>query len=91
MIMEILIIIIINSFKSKNKRTPEALNEIKQSKILKQKVMTPHPYLPTLLPGFPVLNLLKNCYKARHDVGYRNVSKKCVKYLSATRLEPSVP
>ena len=40
---------------NKEKRSPKKLTEIKEAKILKL-IMTPHPYPPTLLPRYPVLN-----------------------------------
>ena len=56
MIMQILAIIIINPITNKEKRSPKTLTKIKQAKILKQIIMTPHPYPPTVLPCFPILN-----------------------------------
>ena len=50
-------IIIINPIMKKEKRNLKALTEIKQAKILKQIIMTPHPYTPVFLPRYPVLNL----------------------------------
>ena len=40
----------------KEKRSPKTMTEIKQDKILKQIIMTPHPYPPTFLPRYSVLN-----------------------------------
>ena len=39
----------INPIMNKEKRSPK-------TKILKQIIMTPHPYPPTFLPRYPVLN-----------------------------------
>ena len=49
-------ITIINPIMNKGKKSPKTLNEIKQAKILKQIIMTPHTYPPTFLPRYPVLN-----------------------------------
>ena len=40
---------------NKKKRSPKTLTEIKQVKILKQIIMTPHPYPTTFLPRYLVL------------------------------------
>ena len=41
---------------NKKKRSPKTLTQIKQAKILKQIFKAPHPYPPTLLSCYPVLN-----------------------------------
>ena len=41
---------------NKEKRSQRTLTETKQAKILKQTVMTLHPYQPTFLPRYPVFN-----------------------------------
>ena len=41
---------------NKEKRSPKTLTEIKQAKIFKQIIVTPHHYPPTFLRRFPVLN-----------------------------------
>ena len=40
----------------RGKKTHPIVLEIKQVKILKQIIMTPHPYPPTFLPRYPVLD-----------------------------------
>ena len=40
----------------KEKGSPKALTEIKQAKIFKQIIMTPHSYPSTFLPHYPVVN-----------------------------------
>ena len=40
---------------NKKKRSPKTLTEINQAKILKQIIMTPHPYPKSFLPRYPVL------------------------------------
>ena len=52
----ITIIIIINPIMSKEKRSLKTFTEVKQAKMLKSIIMTPHPYPPTFLPRYPVLN-----------------------------------
>ena len=41
---------------NKEKRSPKTLTEIKQAKIFKPIIMTPHHYPPTFLPHFSILN-----------------------------------
>ena len=58
---------------NKEKRSPKTLTEIKQAKILKQMIMTPHLYPPIFLPRYPVLNppekqLYK--WKVQHEIGH---------------------
>ena len=41
---------------NEEKRSPKTLTEIKQAKIFKQIIMTPHHYPPTFLTRFSILN-----------------------------------
>ena len=52
---------------NKEKRSPKTLNEIKQAKIFKQIIMTPHHYPSTFLTRFPVLNPLQSYINERHS------------------------
>ena len=46
----------INPIMNEEKRSPKTLNEIKQAKIFKQIIITPHYYPLTFLARFPALN-----------------------------------
>ena len=65
---------IINPTMNKEK-SPNILTGIKQAKILKHIIMTPHLYPPTFLPRNLILNphqkqLFKR--KAQHEIAHRN-------------------
>ena len=63
----------INPIMNNEKKSPMTLTEIKQAKILKQIIMTPHPYPPTFLPCYPILNPPeKQLYKLKVqcDIGH---------------------
>ena len=78
----------INPIMNSEKRSPMILTEIKQAKILKQIIMTPHPYPPTFLPCYPILNPPeKQSYKLKVqcDIGHWNLKEK-VKMLEILHL-----
>ena len=53
---------LINSIMNEEKRSPMALTEIKQAKILKQIIFTQYPYSPTFPPRYSFWILLKDSY-----------------------------
>ena len=55
MVMRMLMIMIIHPIMNQKKRSLKKLTGIKQTKILKQTVMTPYHYPSTFLPRYPVL------------------------------------